>query len=55
MKELCRLDIIKYSVSHRMINECNEVSTYCGNASSVNSYLKTKLSNISEGRLTIDE
>ena len=35
VKEQCRMDIRKYSFSHRTINEWNKLSTDCVNASSV--------------------
>ena len=41
VKEQCRLDMRKYSFSHRAINEWNKLSIDCGNASSVN--VMTKL------------
>ena len=36
MKDSCRLDIRKYSFSHRTLNKWNKLSTECVNASSVN-------------------
>ena len=36
VKEQCRLDIIKYSFSQRVINEWNKLPNDCVNASSVN-------------------
>ena len=33
VKEQCRLDMIKYSFSHRVINELNKLSNDCVNAS----------------------
>ena len=36
VKELCRLDMRKYSLSHSVINEWNKLSNDCVNASSVN-------------------
>ena len=37
-KEQCRLDIRKYSFSHRVINEWNKLPNDCVNASSVNMF-----------------
>ena len=42
VKDQCRLDIRKYSFSHRTINELNKLSTDCVTASSVN-MLKNKV------------
>ena len=50
-KDQCRLDIRKYSVSQRKINEWNTLSTDCACVSIV-SVLRTKLTNCSEGRVT---
>ena len=36
VKEQCRLDMRKYSFSHRVINEWNKLPNVCINASSVN-------------------
>ena len=38
VKELCRLDMRKYSFSQRVINEWNKLPTNCVNASSVNMF-----------------
>ena len=38
MKDQCRLDIKKYSLSHRKINEWNKLSTDCVTANSVNMF-----------------
>ena len=38
VKEQCRLDMRKYSFSHRVINERNKLPTDCVNASSVNMF-----------------
>ena len=38
VKEQCRLDIRKYSFSHRTINEWNKLSTDCVTASSENMF-----------------
>ena len=38
MKDQCRLDIRKYSFSQRTINEWNNLSTDCVNASSLNMF-----------------
>ena len=38
VKEQCRLDMIKYSFSHRVINELNKLSNDCVNASSMNMF-----------------
>ena len=38
VKDQHRLDIRKYSFSHRAINEWNQLSTDCVNASSVNMF-----------------
>ena len=38
VKEQCRLDMRKYSFSHRVINECNKLPNDCVNASSVNMF-----------------
>ena len=38
IKDQCRLDIRKYSFSQRTINEWNNLSTDCVNASSVNMF-----------------
>ena len=38
VKDQCRLDIRKYSVSQRTINEGNKLSTDCVTASSVNMF-----------------
>ena len=40
VKEQCRLDMRKYSFSHRVLNEWNKQSKYCVNASSVNIFKK---------------
>ena len=37
-KELCRLDMRKYSFSHRVINEWNKLSNDCVNVSNVNMF-----------------
>ena len=37
-KKQCRLDIIKYSFSQRIVNEWNRLSYDCVGASSVNMY-----------------
>ena len=42
VKDQCRLDIRKYSFSHRTIHELNKLSTDCVTASSVN-MLKNKV------------
>ena len=51
VKDQCRLDIRKYYFSQRTINEWNELSADCVNASSVN-ILNTRLTHISAGRVT---
>ena len=51
VKDQCRLDVMKYSFSHRTINEWNKLSTDCVTASSVN-MSKTRLTHISGGRVT---
>ena len=51
VKDQCRLDIRKYSLSQRTINEWNKLSTDCVTASSV-ICLKTRLTHISGGRVT---
>ena len=51
MKEQDRSDIRKYSFSQRKINECDLLSTYCVNASSVNTFTK-KTANIPEKQVT---
>ena len=38
LKDRCRLDIRKYSLSQRTINEWKQSSTYCVNTSSVNMF-----------------
>ena len=38
VKDQCRLDIRKYSISQRTINEYNKLSTGCVTASSVNMF-----------------
>ena len=38
VKDQCRLDIMKYSLSQRTINEWNKLSTHCKTASSVNKF-----------------
>ena len=38
VKDLCRLDIRKYSFSQKIINELNKLSTDCMTASSVNMF-----------------
>ena len=38
VKTQCRLDMRKYSFSHRVIHELNKLSNYCVNASSVNMF-----------------
>ena len=38
VKDQCRLDIRKYSFSHRTINERNKLSTDCVTASSLNMF-----------------
>ena len=38
VKNQCRLDIIKYSFSQRIINEWNKLSTDCVTANSVNMF-----------------
>ena len=38
VKEQCRLDMIKYSFSQRVINEWNKLPNDCVNASSVNMF-----------------
>ena len=40
IKDQCRLDIKKYSFSHRTINECNKLSIDCVTASSVDMFKK---------------
>ena len=50
VKDQCRLDIRNYSFSQRTIYEWNKLFTDCVAASSV--CLKTKLTNISKGRVT---
>ena len=40
VKEKCRLDMRKYSLSQTVINERNKLSSDCGNASSVNVMIK---------------
>ena len=54
IKDQCRLDIRKYSFSHRTINEWNKLSTDCVTASSVNMF-KNKIDTYQEGGLHIDE
>ena len=39
VKDQCRLDIRKYSLSQRTINEWNKLSTDCANAGSVNMFI----------------
>ena len=48
VKNQCRLDIRKYSFSHRTRNEWNRLFTDCVTASSVNMFKN----NISGGRVT---
>ena len=45
VKELCRLDMRKYSFSQRVINEWNKLPNDCVNASSVNMF-KIELTDI---------
>ena len=49
VKDQCRLDIRKYSFSHRTINERATLSANCVNASSVNMFIKTRLTHIWAG------
>ena len=44
LKEQCRLDMRKYSLSQRVINEWNKLTNYCVNASSVNMF-KNRIDN----------
>ena len=37
-KEQCMLDMRKYSLSHRVINEGNKLPNDCANASGVNAF-----------------
>ena len=39
-KDKCRLDIRKYSLSHRILNEWDQLSSHCVNGSSVNMFIK---------------
>ena len=52
IKGQCRLDIKKYSFSHRIINVWNILLTYCVNDSSVN--MRTNLQIYHESGLHID-
>ena len=49
-KKQCKLDIRKFSFSQRTVNEWNRLSADCVGASSVNIYLKIKLTYIEDGR-----
>ena len=54
VKDQCRLDIRKYSFSHRTIYEWNTLSTDCITASSVNMF-KNEFDPSQEGGLYVDE
>ena len=54
VKDQCRLDIRKYSLSQRTINEWNKLSTDCVTASSMNMF-KNKIDTSQEGGLHIDQ
>ena len=51
VKDQCRLDIRKYSSSHRTINELNKLSTDCLTASSMNMFKNNVDKYLQEGRL----
>ena len=54
VKDQCRLDIRKYSFSHRTINKWNKLSTDCVTASSMNMF-KNRVDTSQEGGLHVDE
>ena len=54
VKEQCRLVIIKYSFSQRVINEWNKLPNDCVNASSVNMF-KNRIDIFYKGGLYIDD